>query len=66
MNTQLWITGCAWADFVSYDPRMPAGFEIYVQRIPRDADYIANLEREVRVFLDDVDAKISFLKEKVK
>lgn len=61
---QLWITGCQWADFVSYDPRMPEGLTLYVQRITRDDAYISKLEAEVRAFLDEVDAVIATLKEK--
>lgn len=63
---QLWITGCQWADFVSYDPRMPAGLSIYVERITRDENYIATLEGEVRKFLAEIEQKIELLKEKMK
>lgn len=51
---QLWITGRQWADFVSYDPRLPEHMQIYVQRIERDDDYIKTLQKEVLAFLDEV------------
>lgn len=59
---QLWVTGYDWCDFVSFDPRMPAGLELYIQRVPRDADYISRLDAEVRQFLVEVDAMVTTLK----
>lgn len=61
---QLWITGRAWCDFVSYDPRMPAEFQFYVQRVERDEIFIAALDSEVRAFLEDADRLILTLREK--
>ena len=52
---QLWITGRAWCDFVSYDPRMPKHLQLFVQRVPRDDAYINNLDAEIRSFLTEVD-----------
>ncbi len=46
----LWITGRQWADFVSYDPRLPAPYDIYIERIERDADFIAKMEAEIILF----------------
>jgi hypothetical protein len=57
----LWITGRRWWDFVSYDPRMPERFQLYVQRVERDQAYIDNLEREVRKFLAEVEDVIGQL-----
>lgn len=34
------VTGRKWWDFVSYDPRQCEKLRLYVQRIPRDDDYI--------------------------
>lgn len=50
----MWVTGRAWWDFVSYDPRMPEEHRIFIQRIERDESYIkalaeAVLEAEARV-----------------
>lgn len=54
----LWVTGRAWWDFISFDPRMPAHLQLYVERITRDEDYIATLAAEVTKFLAEVDAMV--------
>ena len=52
---ELWVTGRAWCDFVSFDPRFPASHQLLIVRVQRDEEYISNLEREVKVFLREVD-----------
>lgn len=52
----MWITGRAWWDFVSYDPRLPGGLKLHIQRVPRDEKYIAALVAGVMQFLSDVAA----------
>lgn len=52
---QLACTGRAWADFVSYDPRLPEKMRLFVARLPRNEERIKELEREVIGFLVDVD-----------
>lgn len=42
----LWVTGRKWWDFISYDPRQIPELRLYVQRIERDAGYIASLQAE--------------------
>ena len=59
---QMWITGRQWCDFVSYDPRMPEPLQLYVQRIPRDPAFIADLERQVTSFLSEVGSKVEALR----
>lgn len=51
----LWITGRQYCDFVSYDPRLPAGLDLFVKRVPRDDDYIAELAGNVTQFLAECD-----------
>lgn len=58
---QLWITGRSWCDFVSFDPDMPEHAQIFIQRVERNDDYIANLAAEVVLFLQEVDADVEFL-----
>jgi len=58
---QMWITGRAYVQFVSYDPRMPERMQLYVQRVVRDDKYILTLEAEVIVFLKEVDAMVERL-----
>lgn len=40
---ELWVTGRAWSDFVSYDPRMPAHRRLYIQRISRAEKLIEHI-----------------------
>lgn len=54
-------TGREWADFISYDPRLPADLAMKVIRVARDAEMIDFLENAVREFLADVDAEIDAL-----
>lgn len=58
----MWITGAAWCDFISFDPRFPVGLDIYVQRIHRDEVFIRRLEDEVRLFLAELDEITTSLK----
>lgn len=55
---QLWITNRQWADFVSYDPRMPEKLQLVIARVERDDAYIEILAAEVAKFLAEVDAEI--------
>lgn len=61
MQWQMACTGRSWCDFVSYDPRMPEGLQLFVKRIPRDEKYLAELEAEVIQFLKEVDDKVNKL-----
>ena len=59
-----WQMACAerdWCDFVSYDPRMPEGLQLFIKRVPRSNMYIAELEGEVVQFLKEVDDKVNKL-----
>lgn len=53
-----------WCDFVSYDPRAPAGMELFVKRIYRDQTRIAELERQGVEFLAEVDGHMRALQER--
>lgn len=63
MQWQMACTARSWVDFVSYDPRMPEGLELFVTQIDRDAAMIEDLEREVIKFLAEVDALVAELLE---
>lgn len=52
----IWICERDWWDFCSFSADMPEHLRLYRFRTYRDDDYIANLEREVVKFLDEVDA----------
>lgn len=51
---QLACTGRQWCDFVSYDPRLPETMRLFVARVERSDDVIAELEAEVTAFLAEV------------
>lgn len=53
------IFGRDWWDFGSWHPDMPPELRLYVQRIPRDAEYIATLEAEIVKFLAQVDSLLA-------
>ena len=55
MAWQLACTGRKWCDFVSYDPRMPEGLQLWVKRYEPTQEEIAQLETEVVEFLKSVD-----------
>lgn len=59
---QMWITGREWAHFVSFDPRLPFNARILIVYVPRDDEYIAELEQQVTSFLLSVDEEESFVK----
>jgi putative phage-type endonuclease len=62
MQWQMACTGRAWCDFVSFDPRMPTGLQLFVTRIKRDDKLIGEIEREVEAFLAELDAMVEELK----
>jgi putative phage-type endonuclease len=61
MQWQMACTGRKWCDFVSYDPRMPENMKMLIVRVPRDDRHIAELERDIRDFLGEVDRKVADL-----
>ena len=63
MQWQMACTGRKWCDFVSFDPRLPTELQLFVKRVDRDDDLIANLEKEVVLFLTELDGKIKKLNE---
>lgn len=61
MMWQMACTGRTWADFASYDPRMPEDMRLFVRRVHRCDQTIAELETEVRVFLQEIDETVALL-----
>ena len=62
MQWQMACAGRSWCDFASYDPRLPASMQLFVQRIERDDKLIGELEDMVRQFLTELDAKVQALR----
>ena len=61
MQWQMCTTGRQWCDFVSFDPRMAEGLQLFIKRVEYDPLYVAQLEKEVINFLMDVQDKIQQL-----
>lgn len=53
------VSGRAWWDFISFDPRMPPDLRLYVQRIPRDDVYINALQNKLADFLAEVQVEVN-------
>jgi putative phage-type endonuclease len=58
---QMACTGRKFCDFMSFDPRLPEQYRIYLERIERDDLFIAQLEEIVVNFLKEVDEEIKKL-----
>ena len=57
----LWIAGRDWADFISFDPRMPPKLQLYVERVKREPTYIELLEQETTKFLEEVNKQYEWI-----
>lgn len=65
MQWQMACTRRIYCEFVSFDPRLPDGLQLFVARVEKDDEYIEMLEQEVKKFLAELDAKIFKLKERL-
>ena len=61
MQFQMAVTGRAWCDFASYDNRLPERMRLFVKRVDRDAEAVAEIEREVRAFIAEIDETVAAL-----
>ena len=66
MQWQMACTDRSWCDFVSFDPRMPEGLQMFLKRVPRDDAIIKTLEDEIVRFLKEVDSKLEQLTNQLK
>jgi putative phage-type endonuclease len=62
-----WEMACAgrqrvWSDFTSYQPDFPASMQLVVRRIERDPEYIAEMEEQAALFLEEVEMQFRALK----
>ena len=64
MQWQMACTERQWTDFVSYDPRMPEGLQLFIQKVDFDPEYVKTLETEVIAFLCELETKIKNLNER--
>ena len=64
IQMQMACTQRQWCDFVSFDPRLPADYKLYVQRVDRDDLFIKTMEEMIVTFLQEVDAMVDLLRAK--
>lgn len=62
MQWQMACTGWEFVDFCTFDPRMPQELRLWTFRVMRDDKLIAELEKEARLFLAELDEKIAALR----
>lgn len=58
----LWITGAAWCDFLSFDDRFPEDLQSFLVRVTREAVDVAGYELKALAFLAEVDAELDALR----
>lgn len=63
MQWQMACTDRQWCDFVSYDPRLPEPLRLFVKRVYRDSEKLAELEEGVTQFLKGVESDVELLQE---
>jgi len=66
MQWQMACAGRAWCDFVSFDPRLPAEYQMFCKRVERDDKFITELEESISEFHKEIQTKIDKLKEAIK
>ena len=55
VQAQMACTERLWCDFVSFDPRMPAGKRLIRIRVKRNNQYIEDMETAIEEFLSELD-----------
>lgn len=64
MQAQMAVTGAKWCDFVSFDPRMPERSQLLIVNVPRDNEFIANMETEIKQFLSEVEVEVNLMEKR--
>jgi len=62
MQWQMACTGREWNDFVSFDPRMPDGQQLFIRTLYRDNELVEKLEKQVVEFDAEVEKLVADLK----
>lgn len=62
----IWVTERDWLDFVSYHPLFPEDMQLHTFRVFRDQDAIDDLEEEIPRFLEQMEVKISKIKDSIR
>ncbi|WP_060476693.1 lambda exonuclease family protein [Pseudomonas monteilii] len=66
MLAQMACTGRAWADFVSYDDRLPEPLQYVCHRFERDFKRIREMESEIKAFLEELSDLEKEMRERMK
>lgn len=66
MLAQMACTGRAWADFVSYDDRLPEPLQYVCHRFERDFKRIREMESEIKEFLEELSDLEKEMRERMK
>ena len=61
MQWQMACTQRHWCDYVSFDPRMAEGLQLFIKRVEFDPVYVGKLDKEIVNFLLDLEDKITQL-----
>lgn len=61
MLAQMACAGREWCDFVSFDPRLPSRFQLFIKRFYRHEGRIREMELKVERFLAEVDEVLAKL-----
>jgi putative phage-type endonuclease len=62
IQAQMSCTGAKSVWFVSFDPRMPARSQLYIEEVMRDEEFIKKMEAEVLQFLNEVEVEMYLMK----
>jgi predicted phage-related endonuclease len=66
LTQMYWQMACLperkWCDFVSFDDRMPVEAQLWIKRVERDDTIIAELEREVEAFVNELEERLKAFK----
>jgi putative phage-type endonuclease len=60
------VSGAQWCDFASYDPRLPGGLRLFVQRVTREELPIPEYRVALAGFLLELDREVEALREMAK
>lgn len=52
---ELSVTGRAWCDYVSFDPRLPEHLQLFIRRYERDEEILDRMEQEIVDFRAEID-----------
>jgi hypothetical protein len=54
----LWVSGSAWCDFVSFDDRLPEDLQLLIVRVTKDELNVDAYAAAAQKFLEEVDAEV--------